>query len=176
GIALGADGPPRGDAVPQESVGEVNLFASGLGQRSITLMPDDTNYFDPFWLRGANADEDALSHDGFVWKGFRREKLVNDHHIPLRRIVRLGERASREERRAERFKITREHGLKIHRLKFGRVGERLLRAPADRAEPSRERERTGGRHAFDARQRPQPALNLAHESGALLRLGPAARA
>src|SRR5262249_6999160 len=105
-----------------------------------------------------------------------REKLVNDHYVPLGRIVGLGEHASREERRAERFEITGEHGLLIHRLKFGRVGESLFQSPSDRTESSRERERAGGRHTFDAKPGLQSVMKIAHESGARLRLRPAARA
>src|SRR5262245_41248038 len=139
-------------------------------------MPHYADHFDPFRLRTACADEYALPYGGFVREGFRRQKLVYDHHVPLGRVVGLGERASREERRAERFEITREHGLMIHRLKFGRVGESLFDAPAARTESSREWERAGGRHAFDARQRSQSDLRLAHESGAILWLLPTARA
>src|SRR5262245_40164734 len=118
GIALGTNCPMKGQSVPHESISEVELFAPGLGQRCIALMPDDADHFDPFRLRSANADEDALPEGRLVGKGLRCEKLVDDHYVPVGRVVRLGERASREEPHAERFEVNREYKLTISRLKF----------------------------------------------------------
>src|SRR5262245_36687268 len=170
GIALGTNCPMKGQSVPHESISEVELFAPGLGQRCIALMPDDADHFDPFRLRSANADEDALPEGRLVGKGLRCEKLVDDHYVPVGGVVRLGERASCDEPHAKRFEVTREYKLTISRLILARIRERFASAPAGRSAWPRERERPGSGHAFDTRQRAQPALQLAHESGALLRL------
>src|SRR5262245_10950373 len=137
-------------------------------------MPDDTNYFDPFRLRSANADEDSLPDGRLVGKGLHCEKLVDDHYVPVGRVVRLGERAPRDKPHTERLEVTREYNLTISRLKPARIRKRLPSPPAGRPGWSRERERDGSRHAFDTRQRAQPAVKIAHEGGALLRLCPAA--
>src|SRR5262245_9789695 len=107
--------------MPPKSVGEIDLFAPGLGQCGLALMSDDTNHLDPFRLRSTPADEDALSHGGFIGKCLRCEKLVYDHYVPLGRVIRLGERATGEERRADHFKVTWEYKLMISRLKLARV-------------------------------------------------------
>src|SRR5262245_66204962 len=90
-------------SVTHESIGEVELFATGVGQRCIALMPDYADHFDPFRLWGANADEDALPEGRLVGKGLRCEKFVDDHYVPVGRVVCLGERASGEEPHVERL-------------------------------------------------------------------------
>src|SRR5262245_55979631 len=134
-------------------------------------MPDYADHFDPFRLWGANADEDALPEGRLVGKGLRCEKLVDDHYVPVGRVVCLGERASGEEPHVERFEVTREYKLTISRLKLARIRKRGASAPASWTRWPREREWPGSGHAFGARQRAQPTLQLAHECGALLRLG-----
>src|SRR5262245_17311204 len=133
-------------------------------------MRNDADHFDPFRLRRAKTGEDTFSHGRFVGKGFGREKLVDNHYFSSRRIVRLGERTTCDDRRTDRFKVSREHDLPISRLKLARVRKRLSHTPPERTESARERERSGGRHAFDSRQRLQSAAKIANESGALLRL------
>src|SRR5262249_15169724 len=158
--------------VPLEAIGEVDLFAAWLSERCGTLVADHADNLDPFRLRRAGTDEDALSHRGSVRERLRSEKPVDDYDVPPGHVVGVAERASSEDWRAKRFEVTWKHELKISRLKLTRVGERLLRSPTHRAESSGEGEGRGSSHAADPGQRSQSVLALAHQGGALSRRTP----
>src|ERR1700733_10760406 len=109
--------------MPQKTVSEIDLLAAGLGERSIALVRGDAEHFDPFRLRRADPYEDALAHGGYTREGFGREKLVDDYSIPVRSVVGIGERATRQDGRAQCIEITRQHDLEIDRLIFAGVSE-----------------------------------------------------
>src|ERR1700674_2080 len=168
-IAAGSNGPLPGRTGSHECVGKVNLLASTIGQRLVALVSYDADNLHPLSLRRAKADQNALADRRLVREGLIGELLVDDHQVATRYVVRIGERASRDQGRAHALKIAGQHNLKIHRLKLAGVREGFLRTPADRTEvPSQGKGKRGG-DALDAGDGAQTLLDLMHKSGTLFR-------
>jgi hypothetical protein len=56
---------------------------------------------------------DALTYGRHIGERAGGEKLVDDHHVPPRSVIVLGECASREQRRAQRFEVAGHHLLHV---------------------------------------------------------------
>ena len=132
-------------------------------------MCNDADNFHPFRLRRADADENALADRRLARVSLFGQQLVDNYQVPSGGVVRVRERAAREQRRTHNLKVARKYDLKIHSLKFAGVGERFLSTPADGAEASSQRKRKRGRNALDARDGLQALLNLVRKRGAFFR-------
>ena len=95
-------------------------------------MRNHSNDLNPFRLRRTGANQDALPHRRLPAERLPGKQVIDDHEVTLRKIVLVRKRAARQQRHTHGFKISRQHDLKIRRLKFAGVGERISHAPADR--------------------------------------------
>ena len=108
-----------------ESIGKVDLFTAGIGERGDALVCDDADDLDPFGLGCADAYQNAFADRGFVRERLRRQHLIHDHQISSGIAIGLGERPARQQARAQRVEIPRSNNLPVDRLVLRVVGERL---------------------------------------------------
>jgi hypothetical protein len=52
-------------------------------------MRDDADYLDPFGLRGAGSDENALADRRLVREGLIRQQLVNEYRVAAGCVIRI---------------------------------------------------------------------------------------
>lgn len=132
-------------------------------------MRHDSDNFAPLSLRRPNAIEKALPHGGFRRKSLGGERLIDDDHVPVGRIVRLREGASGDERGAHGFEVAGQNDLQVRGLKSCGIRQGFHGTPAHRAETAGKRHGERGGHTPHAGNRGQPVMKLAHESRARLR-------
>ena len=132
-------------------------------------MSNHSNDLDPFRLRRARANQDALPHGRLPPERLTGKQVIDDHEITLRKIVLLRKRAPRQQGHPHGFEISRQHGLNIRRLKFAGIGQRISQTPPDRTESSRQRKRSRRGHALYSRNYSQPIFNFTHRDRSLLR-------
>src|SRR5687768_2368859 len=123
----------------------------------------------PLRLRRANAKQYPLPNRRLVRKSLRRECLIHDQQVPIRRAVFLRKRPSSEKPRAHRFKIPRQNDLKIRSLKLTRIGKRILFTPSHRTNPAGKRQRKRRRNALHTWNRTQLLTKLTLEVVSYLR-------
>ena len=117
-------------AATGESIGKVDLFTAGIGERGDALVCDDADDLDPFGLGCADAYQDAFADRGFVRERLRRQHLIHDHQISSGIAIGLGEGPAGQQAGAQRVEIPRSNDLPVDRLALRVVGERLLGTPS----------------------------------------------
>src|SRR6185295_18705774 len=102
-------------------------------------MGHHTDDLSPLRLRRANSIQDLLAHRRLVWKRLRRECLIDDDQILLRRTVFCRKGSAREQRRAHCFEVTGNNDLQIGSLKLAWISLSIRSAPTHRTKPARKR-------------------------------------
>lgn len=136
GRTRGAEDPVVGQA-SDGTVGDEDLLAAGLGQRTFTLVGGHADDFDPLRFGRVDADKQALADSGLAWKDFRRDLVIDQHEAALGEVVGVGKGAAIEEWNLDGFEITGEYELSIGAWNLG-LSVRLVKRYAGRTVDSRQ--------------------------------------
>jgi hypothetical protein len=90
-----------------KSIGEINLFAARISERSNSLVCHDANDFSPLRLRRAQPNQNPFADSRLIREGLRSKELIDDYKATSLRVVYFGKSSPSKQWSMECLEISR---------------------------------------------------------------------